>query len=221
MSFYFQSLNLFSIYLWEFTYTNKLRYLIDTFKRSATTTNLGPAGDDEAEAKSSRDSRDNGNNGGKKGKAKGQNKDRKFGSWYDAIKLCNTVATVNEFSPKPCQFGEKCKASHDLREYLANGKSEDLTTFDAKCPVWEVNGRCHAGWKCRFVGSHSKEIEREDGRKELVLIEDENASKEEDDFEIRKGVVNVSKLCFNYMLLTENFCRLYHLKRSLTWRKRE
>lgn len=177
---------------WESIRTNQVRYLIDTFKRSATTTNLGPAGDDEAEAKSSRDSRDNGS-GGKKGKAKGQNKDRKFGSWYDAIKLCNTVATANEFSPKHCQFGDKCKASHDLREYLAKGKSEDLTTFDAKCPVWEVNGRCHAGWKCRFVGSHSKEIVREDGRKELVLIEDENAAKQEGDDENRKGVVNVSK----------------------------
>ncbi|CAG8953182.1 hypothetical protein HYFRA_00003382 [Hymenoscyphus fraxineus] len=166
----------------------KEEYLIDTYNRSATTTNLGPDGDDDAEAKSSRDSRDN---GGKKGKAKGQNKDRKFGSWYDAIKLCNSVASSPEFSPKPCQFGEKCRASHNLREYLAKGKSEDLATFNGKCPVYEVNGRCHAGWKCRFAGSHSKEIEREDGRKELVLIEDENVPKQDDDDEVRKGVFNV------------------------------
>lgn len=43
------------------------------------------------------------------------------------------------------------------------------------------------------MGSHSKEIEREDGRKELVLIEDENAAKQEGDDENRKGVFNVSK----------------------------
>lgn len=55
---------------------------------------------------------------------------------------------------------------------MKEGKREDLTTFNCQCPIWEANGRCFAGWKCRFVGSHSKEIEREDGRKELVLIED-------------------------------------------------
>lgn len=59
-----------------------------------------------------------------------------------------------------------------------------------KCPVWEAYGTCHAGWKCRFVGSHSKEIEREDGRKELVLIERDSAIHQEDD-ESRIGIHNL------------------------------
>jgi tRNA-dihydrouridine synthase 3 len=75
---------------------------------------------------------------------------------------------------------------------LKDGKRDDLATFEGKCPVWEVNGRCHAGWKCRFAKSHSKEVDREDGRKELVLIEKEGVTAEDDDDnENRKGVVNV------------------------------
>ena len=36
--------------------------------------------------------------------------------------------------------------------------------------MFEAHGHCPAGWKCRFVKSHMKEVEHEDGRKELVLI---------------------------------------------------
>ncbi|TVY18923.1 tRNA-dihydrouridine(47) synthase [NAD(P)(+)] [Lachnellula arida] len=172
----------------------KPEYLIDTYKR--TTDASDTRDDDAAEGRrtDSRDSRDNGGgrDGKKKKKEKGQNKKREFGSWFDKIRLCNTLATSSEFSPKPCKFGEKCNCSHDLREYLKDGKREDLTTFEGKCPVWEANGRCHAGWKCRFVASHSKEVEREDGRKELVLIEKEGVTAEDDDDnENRKGIVNV------------------------------
>lgn len=75
---------------------------------------------------------------------------------------------------------------------MKDGKNDDLKTFEGNCPVWEANGRCHAGWKCRFAKSHSKEVEREDGRKELVLIEKEGVTAEDDDDnENRKGVVNV------------------------------
>lgn len=76
---------------------------------------------------------------------------------------------------------------------MKDGKREDLDTFCGKCPVWEVNGKCHAGWKCRFVSSHSKEIKREDGQKELVLIEDTSRVGEStgEDDENRKGVFNV------------------------------
>lgn len=58
---------------------------------------------------------------------------------------------------------------HDLRKYLAQGKMEDLQTFDGKCPSYEEYGTCPMGWKCRFVGSHSKEVLHEDSRRELVL----------------------------------------------------
>jgi tRNA-dihydrouridine synthase 3 len=39
-----------------------------------------------------------------------------------------------------------------------------------------MKGKCDVGWKCRFVGSHSKESDREDGRKELVLIEEDRGN---------------------------------------------
>ena len=39
--------------------------------------------------------------------------------------------------------------------------------------MWDARGVCNAGWKCRFVKSHSKERDTEDGKKELILIEDE------------------------------------------------
>jgi tRNA-dihydrouridine synthase 3 len=137
------------------------RYLIDTFARSNPT-----EADDAAEG---RDDRTNGTVFQKKTKQKGQNKERRFGSWGDSIKLCNSRAHYPEFSPGECKFGDKCKMGHDLRIYLKDGKRADMETFNGKCPIWEAYGNCPAGWKCRFVGSHSEEIEHEDGRRELIL----------------------------------------------------
>jgi tRNA-dihydrouridine synthase 3 len=105
-------------------------------------------------------------------KDRGQNKKREFGSWGDALPLCNSRALSPEFSPEECRFGDKCKLCHDIRKYLESGKRDDLDTFGGICPVWDAKGYCNAGWKCRFVGSHSTERETEDGRKELVLLED-------------------------------------------------
>lgn len=169
-------------------FLSSYRYLINTYRRAAPSP---PTPDDDA-AEERTDDRDNG--GKKKKKERGQNTNRQFGSWYDAIRLCNSRANSPEFSPKHCKFGDSCKCTHDLRKYLKEGKREDLTTFNGKCPVLEANGTCHAGWKCRFVGSHSKEIEREDGRMELVLTDDlqqVTSSTEEEEEENRKGVVNV------------------------------
>lgn len=106
----------------------------------------------------------------RKNKPHGQNKNRQFGHWGDNLQLCNSRAFSDEFSPSECSFGDRCRMVHDLRKYLAEGKAQDLTTFDGVCPVWDKHGFCTAGWKCRFVGSHSKEVERDDGRKELVLV---------------------------------------------------
>lgn len=47
-----------------------------------------------------------------------------------------------------------------------------MTTFDGVCPIWKRKGKCDVGWKCRFVGSHSREIKTEEGRMELVLIDE-------------------------------------------------
>ena len=153
--------------------------------------------DDAAEARLRTDDRDRNNDsrGGRKKKdkkEKGQNKGREFGSWFDAKRLCGTRANSNEFSPKECRFGDKCNLLHDLRLYLKEGKQGDMSQFGGKCPVFEVNGTCHAGWKCRFAKSHSEEIKREDGRLELVLIDNSEPSDAVDhDFEFRKGVFNV------------------------------
>lgn len=155
--------------------------------------------DDAAEARPRddrdrpRDDRDNNNGGKKQKKAKGQNTQRHFGSSRDTIMLCNSRANSAEFSPKECRFGERCNMGHDIRKYLKEGKREDLETFQGQCPVWEANGRCYAGWKCRFVSSHMKEVEHEDGRKELTLTVDPTRAKgaELEEEENRAGVFNV------------------------------
>ena len=117
----------------------------------------------------------NGSRGGKKReKSKGQNTNRSFGSSRDEVGLCMSRANMPEFSPSVCRYGDSCKVDHDLRKYLIDWKREDLTTFSGVCPIWAARGRCHVGWKCRFVGSHMRERETEDGRIELVLVEDES-----------------------------------------------
>ncbi|KUJ24249.1 tRNA-dihydrouridine(47) synthase [NAD(P)(+)] [Mollisia scopiformis] len=172
----------------------KPEYLINAFSRPEPETST-QIDDDAAEGQGKTDDRDNvgrnGKNQKKKRKEKGQNKSRQFGSWFDAIRLCVSRSNSPEFSPKACSFGDTCKCCHDLRKYLREGKRGDLSTFEGKCPVWEAQGTCFAGWRCRFVSSHSKEIEREDGRKELVLIEREDALKQGFDDEDRPGIFNV------------------------------
>lgn len=95
----------------------------------------------------------------------------------DARALCPTRVLGAEFSPQECRFAEKCRFEHDLRLYLKEHKREDLTTYEGVCPVWNLKGKCNAGWRCRFVGSHMTERETDDGRKELVLVEDEERKK--------------------------------------------
>ncbi|EAW07354.1 tRNA dihydrouridine synthase DUS3 [Aspergillus clavatus NRRL 1] len=130
--------------------------------------------DDAAEAAShqQRESEQKG-----KKKTSGQNKGRDFGQHNDAKGLCPSRAFSPEFSPKECKFGDRCRFEHDVRTYLKEHKRADLTTFGGICPLWEAKGRCPYGYKCRFVGSHMTERETADGRKELVLVEDETRKK--------------------------------------------
>jgi tRNA-dihydrouridine synthase 3 len=169
------------------------------------------ADDDAAEAFHHKDRQPDSHNKKqkKRDKNQGQNKARKFGSSRDEVGLCSTRAQRNEFSPTECKFGDKCKFEHDLRRYLKDRKREDLTTFGSLCPVFQVRGRCSAGWKCRFVGSHSKEVDHEDGRKELVLVEDgsrvnstvNEASAEDNE----AGVVNTIDMGDRIRLTRRNF----------------
>lgn len=109
----------------------------------------------------------------KRPKSSGMNTHRKFGKSQDEKVLCGTRMLRPEFSPEECPFGDGCRFEHDLRKYLKEYKREDLKTFNGVCPVWEVRGTCPSGWRCRFVSSHMTERETPDGRKELVLVEDE------------------------------------------------
>ncbi|KAL2863713.1 tRNA dihydrouridine synthase DUS3 [Aspergillus lucknowensis] len=127
--------------------------------------------DDAAEESAYKDRDDQ--NRGKKKKNTGQNTNRTFGKSQDAKGLCTSRIFSPEFSPGECKFGEKCRFEHDLRVYLKEHKREDLTTLNGVCPVWDARGKCSSGWKCRFVGSHMAERETADGRRELVLVEDE------------------------------------------------
>ncbi|KAL2820726.1 hypothetical protein BJX63DRAFT_281581 [Aspergillus granulosus] len=128
--------------------------------------------DDAAEA-SAYQERDDEKKGGKKKKNTGQNTNRTFGRSQDTKGLCASRTFAPEFSPGECKFGDKCRFEHDLRVYLKEHKREDLITLGGVCPVWDARGKCASGWKCRFVGSHMTERETADGRKELVLVEDE------------------------------------------------
>lgn len=164
----------------------KAEYLIDL---SRTADPEAPAHDDDAaeEAKSS-EQKPAGGRGGKKTEG-GQNKGRTYGSSRDAIELCKGRDHDNEFGPSNCPFGEKCRFEHDIRKYLKEGKREDLQTFNGKCPIWEQTGKCSAGWRCRFAGGHSKEVELEDGRKELIMLASKDDGKAQETNE--GGVVNV------------------------------
>jgi tRNA-dihydrouridine synthase 3 len=171
------------------------RYLIDTSELKAR------VDDDAAEASiqtndpvnGKPDPRDERKGGKGRKKQNGQNKDRTYGHFSDTIKICNSITYSNEFSPRECKYGARCNMCHDLRKYLKEGRREDVGTFEGKCPVFAKYGRCPAGWKCRFVRSHSSEVEREDGRKELVLegALDPSSTPAEDDDQ-RPGVVNVA-----------------------------
>ncbi|KAJ5711826.1 tRNA-dihydrouridine(47) synthase [Penicillium malachiteum] len=181
----------------------KAEYRIKTAPKTAPTEpEISP--DDAAEA-ASHDDRD-GDNKGKKDKKKkqtGQNTNRSFGSSKDQKGLCMSRMLSPEYSPKECKFGEKCRFEHDLRVYLKDHKRQNLTTLNGMCPVFEERGKCSSGWKCRLVGSHSTERDTEDGRKELILLEDEERiakAKPLVPFATEDGAVNVISSDAKFML---------------------
>ena len=161
----------------------KAEYLIDM---SRTADPEAPTHDDDAaEGAKSSEQKPAAGRGGKKTEG-GQNKARTYGSSRDAIELCKARDHANEFDAITCKFGDKCRMEHDIRKYLKEGKREDLSTFDSKCPVKQSSGSCPAGWRCRFAGSHSREIEREDGRKELIDESGQEKADEDEKAEERK-----------------------------------
>ncbi|CAM1504349.1 Fc.00g019400.m01.CDS01 [Cosmosporella sp. VM-42] len=161
----------------------KKEYLLDITPQRDNSSNVvdnddaaeGRGPNEEAEPRKDDRDRKDGRDSGKRGKKdkkknKGQNTERDFGKFDDALRLCNSRAFYPEFSPRECRFGDRCKLLHDVRKYLDEGRRDDVETFDGQCPVYLAHGKCPSGWKCRFVKSHMKEVEHEDGRKELVLL---------------------------------------------------
>lgn len=89
---------------------------------------------------------------------------------------------------KPDGLTEKCAFSHNLREYLQT-KRDDVGSV---CPVWEERGWCGSGWRCRWIGSHSKEDEK--GELYLVVDEERKKAYEEKVSEARRRKLAASKV---------------------------
>ena len=173
----------------------KAEYLVHPPSRSKTDRGSAIVNGEENSISNHSDSRDQRDAGGKKKeKSKGQNSSRQYGFSRDEKGLCQSRSKFPEFSPAECRYGDDCKFEHDLRKYLKDWKRQDLSTFGGKCPIWELKGKCDMGWKCRFVGSHMEERTAEDGRRELVLVEDDRQKEkvvDSGDELIETGVVNV------------------------------
>lgn len=115
---------------------------------------------------------------GKGKKERGQNVGRSYGRFEESIQLCASRAMAPEFSPDNCQFGDKCRLCHNLREYL-EARPKDTSPETGTCPLYEILGRCPAGFKCRFAEHHMMTYEHPDGRQEMVLTEKKAATSEE------------------------------------------
>lgn len=63
-------------------------------------------------------------------------------------KLCLAIVRGDE-----CPFGEKCKFSHDVKEYLVN-RPDDISTVEGGCPLFNLYGKCVFGAMCRLGSCH-------------------------------------------------------------------
>jgi tRNA-dihydrouridine synthase 3 len=124
---------------------------------------------------------------------RGQNKARKFHFAQDEVKLCQSLSHVLReglFESTPCSYAiskeggrntkvgdggdsdrtvaPKCRFEHNLREYLKH----KTNSAEGVCEIWKERGVCASGWRCRWLGTHSRE---ENG--ELVLLIDEEKKK--------------------------------------------
>ena len=52
-----------------------------------------------------------------------------------------------------CPFGDSCKFSHDMKEFLAS-RPVDINTVEGGCPLYRLHGHCPFGVACRLGGSH-------------------------------------------------------------------
>ena len=64
----------------------------------------------------------------------------------DTVKLCGSVVRGTD-----CPFGEKCRFSHDVAQYLKE-RPEDLPNLE--CPYFQNYGCCPYGVSCRLGSQH-------------------------------------------------------------------
>ncbi|EDO15602.1 hypothetical protein Kpol_483p21 [Vanderwaltozyma polyspora DSM 70294] len=90
-----------------------------------------------------------------KKKQRGQNKSRDNRQVKEEKVLCpKYIQGYSEDGESLCQFGDKCRFVHDIKEYLSHKKPEiELDQFKI-CPVFDALGFCPMGFKCRFMSSH-------------------------------------------------------------------
>lgn len=78
----------------------------------------------------------------------------------DGAKVCHRVIRGEE-----CPFGDSCKFSHDIKEFLAN-RPPDIDKVEGGCPIFHLHGYCPYGVQCRLGGSHLNMATGESLRKE-------------------------------------------------------
>ncbi|KAG7386776.1 tRNA-dihydrouridine(47) synthase [NAD(P)(+)]-like protein [Phytophthora pseudosyringae] len=111
-----------------------------------------PASTDNVNVKGKTEVKDDRDREGGKKKRGGTFKKRPADVEQDpADMLCRPVA-----SGEGCQFGDSCKFSHDIDDYMKR-KTKDL---GERCPVFNAVGYCRYGVACRFANAH---IEKVDG----------------------------------------------------------
>ena len=96
--------------------------------------------------------------GKKKMKVKGRNKQRPVTHIKSKDKLCPTI-----FQERECSFGERCKFSHDIKEFMQN-KPPDI---GPECFMFETYGKCPYGLACRYGSKHISEDHKNIVNKEL------------------------------------------------------
>ncbi|CAN0907744.1 tRNA-dihydrouridine(47) synthase [NAD(P)(+)]-like [Linum grandiflorum] len=85
-------------------------------------------------------------------KSKRQLKRERLQEQKSALHLCPGIAKSGDVSS--CQFGDKCRFSHDLEGFKAQ-KPEDL---DGECPFLDEKARCPYGLACRFYNTHKHDV---------------------------------------------------------------
>lgn len=84
----------------------------------------------------------------------GKQKKKEYKKSIEGNRLCVSIKTGQK-----CEYGEKCRHSHDLKAWLET-KPKNI---DSSCYVFRTFGKCPFGVTCRFSDDHVVFREEEDG----------------------------------------------------------